>query len=186
MYLLIAFLHDYTLGCAHNSLCLQRAKQLADEVKEQVKALGCHRHKIVVQVEPYGACYKAHSCTVKLFTKPVTYGSSCKSHGIQMSSTSDCLAKIGALKTSPLLDCYLWMQILLGQRKGQAMRAVSRCLWDVHTDVAAAVTHESETMYCVCQVRSSWKICTFFHTPMKVSGTEANTSGGVCHLLFSL
>ena len=32
------------------------------------------------------------------------------------------------------------------------MRAVSRCLWDVHTDVAAAVTHESETMYCVCQV----------------------------------
>ncbi|KAK9828847.1 hypothetical protein WJX72_002390 [[Myrmecia] bisecta] len=69
----------------------QHAKQLADDVREKVKALGYERHKLVVQVT-------------------------------------------------------------LGQKKGQAMRIVSRCLWDTHSDASASEYYENETMYCVCQV----------------------------------
>ena len=44
------------------------------------------------------------------------------------------------------------MQVTLGQKKGQAMRIVSRCLWDPTTDSFASEYAENETMYCVCQV----------------------------------
>ena len=40
---------------------VQRAKQLADDVKEQVKALGNNRHKIVVQVAFMDVIYILHS-----------------------------------------------------------------------------------------------------------------------------
>eukprot|EP00891_Asterochloris_glomerata_P006926 jgi/Astpho2/6926/e_gw1.00107.179.1_t len=69
----------------------QYAKQLADDLREKVKALGYDRHKLVVQVT-------------------------------------------------------------LGQKKGQAMRIVSRCLWDTHADASASEFYENETLYCVCQV----------------------------------
>ncbi|DBA91170.1 hypothetical protein WJX82_006190 [Trebouxia sp. C0006] len=69
----------------------QYAKQLADDLREKIKALGYDRHKLVVQVT-------------------------------------------------------------LGQKKGQAMRVVSRCLWDTHSDSSASELYENETLYCVCQV----------------------------------
>ncbi|DBA67622.1 hypothetical protein WJX79_003344 [Trebouxia sp. C0005] len=43
-------------------------------------------------------------------------------------------------------------QVTLGQKKGQAMRVVSRCLWDTHSDSSASELYENETLYCVCQV----------------------------------
>ena len=46
----------------------------------------------------------------------------------------------------------LCLQVTLGQKKGQAMRVVSRCLWDTHSDSSASELYENETLYCVCQV----------------------------------
>lgn len=66
-------------------------KHIAEDLREKVKALGCERHKLVIQVT-------------------------------------------------------------LGQKTGQAMRAVSRCLWDTSTDGFASECYENETLYCLCQV----------------------------------
>ena len=46
----------------------------------------------------------------------------------------------------------LVIQVTLGQKKGQAMRIVSRCLWDTHTDSFASESYENDSLYCVCQV----------------------------------
>eukprot|EP00879_Flechtneria_rotunda_P010008 GHRR01010464.1.p1 GENE.GHRR01010464.1~~GHRR01010464.1.p1 ORF type:complete len:137 (+),score=20.07 GHRR01010464.1:240-650(+) len=46
----------------------------------------------------------------------------------------------------------LVIQVTLGQKKGQAMRIVSRCLWDTSTDNFASEYYENDTLYCVCQV----------------------------------
>jgi hypothetical protein len=46
----------------------------------------------------------------------------------------------------------LVIQVTLGQKKGQAMRIVSRCLWDTSTDSFASEYFENESLYCVCQV----------------------------------
>lgn len=69
----------------------QTAKQLADDLREKVKALGYEHYKLVIQVT-------------------------------------------------------------MGQKKGQAMRIVSRSLWDTSTDSFASETFENESLYCVCQV----------------------------------
>lgn len=66
-------------------------KHIAEDLREKVKALGCERHKLIIQVT-------------------------------------------------------------LGQKTGQAMRAVSRCLWDTATDGFASESYENETLYCLCQV----------------------------------
>lgn len=57
-----------------------------------------------------------------------------------------------------LSNALLW-QVTLGQKKGQAMRVVSRCLWDTHSDSSASELYENETLYCVCQV-SPWPMQT--------------------------
>ena len=46
----------------------------------------------------------------------------------------------------------LIIQVTLGQKTGQAMRIVSRCLWDTATDNFASEYFENESLYCVCQV----------------------------------
>ena len=46
----------------------------------------------------------------------------------------------------------LVIQVTLGQKLGQAMRIVSRCLWDTSSDAFASEYFENETLYCVCQV----------------------------------
>lgn len=46
----------------------------------------------------------------------------------------------------------LVIQVTIGQKTGQAMRIVSRCLWDTNTDNFASEYFENETLYCVCQV----------------------------------
>lgn len=46
----------------------------------------------------------------------------------------------------------LVIQVTLGQKTGQAMRIVSRCLWDTTTDSFATETFENESVYCVAQV----------------------------------
>eukprot|EP00884_Botryococcus_braunii_P022706 jgi/Botrbrau1/9119/Bobra.0305s0023.1 len=69
----------------------QHAKQLADDLREKIKALGCQRHKLIVQVT-------------------------------------------------------------LGQRKGQAVQVLSRCLWDANVDTCASEYYENQTLYCICQV----------------------------------
>eukprot|EP00775_Hariotina_reticulata_P010392 gene10392-10550_t len=46
----------------------------------------------------------------------------------------------------------LVIQVTLGQKKGQAMRIVSRCLWDTHNDNFASEYYENDSLYCVCQV----------------------------------
>jgi hypothetical protein len=46
----------------------------------------------------------------------------------------------------------LVIQVTLGQKKGQAMRIVSRCLWDTNTDNFASEYYENDSLYCVCQV----------------------------------
>jgi hypothetical protein len=46
----------------------------------------------------------------------------------------------------------LVIQVTLGQKKGQAMRIVSRCLWDTNTDSFASEYYENDSLYCVCQV----------------------------------
>ena len=107
---------------------MQRAKQLADNIKERVKALGCNRHKIIVQVPNFAALQPLrHSMEV----------------GHRVSELPDVY-----------IDNGVW-QVQLGQRNGQAVRVISRCLWDSHTDTAASASFESETMYCVCQASST-------------------------------
>ncbi len=46
----------------------------------------------------------------------------------------------------------LVIQVTLGQKKGQAMRIVSRCLWDTSTDSFASEYYDNDSLYCVCQV----------------------------------
>lgn len=46
----------------------------------------------------------------------------------------------------------LVIQVTLGQKKGQAMRIVSRCLWDANTDSFASEHYENDSLYCVAQV----------------------------------
>jgi hypothetical protein len=46
-------------------------------------------------------------------------------------------------------------QVTLGQKKGQATRIVSRCLWDANSDSYASEYYENQTLYCVCQVSTS-------------------------------
>jgi hypothetical protein len=46
----------------------------------------------------------------------------------------------------------LVVQVTIGQKTGQAMRIVSRCLWDTTTDNFASEYFENESLYCVCQV----------------------------------
>eukprot|EP00210_Caulerpa_lentillifera_P005477 g5237.t1 len=69
----------------------QISKQLVDDIKGQVKALGYDRYKLVVEAT-------------------------------------------------------------LGQKRGQAMRIASRCLWNTKTDVFATESYEGEDVYCSCQV----------------------------------
>ncbi|GIL44490.1 hypothetical protein Vafri_1943 [Volvox africanus] len=69
----------------------QISKQLSDDLREKVKALGYDRYKLVIQVT-------------------------------------------------------------VGQKQGQAMRIISRCLWDTQSDNFASEFYENESMYCVCQV----------------------------------
>ena len=45
----------------------------------------------------------------------------------------------------------LIVQVTLGQKKGQAMRLVSRSLWDTSTDNFATAYYENDSLYCVCQ-----------------------------------
>jgi len=45
----------------------------------------------------------------------------------------------------------LIVQVTLGQKKGQAMRLVSRSLWDTSTDNYATTYYENDSLYCVCQ-----------------------------------
>lgn len=45
----------------------------------------------------------------------------------------------------------LIVQVTLGQKKGQAMRLVSRSLWDTSTDNFATTYYENDSLYCVCQ-----------------------------------
>lgn len=58
-----ALSHTNPWSLARKYSPMQRAKQLADEVKEQVKALGCPRHKIVVQVRVSLICHTLASST---------------------------------------------------------------------------------------------------------------------------
>ncbi len=46
----------------------------------------------------------------------------------------------------------LVIQVTIGQKLGQAMRIVSRCLWDNANDNFASEFFENESLYCVCQV----------------------------------
>eukprot|EP00798_Chlamydomonas_sp_ICE-L_P021090 gene21090-27977_t len=46
----------------------------------------------------------------------------------------------------------LIFQVTIGQKIGQAMRIVSRCLWDTKNDNFASEYFENESLYCVCQV----------------------------------
>ncbi len=80
---------------------LQLVKQLADDIREKVKAMGYERYKLIVQCE-------------------------------------------------------------LGEKKGQAINIVSRCLWDTSTDGFASESYESETLFCNCQV---WIMCPHQATP---------------------
>ncbi|CAG9467016.1 unnamed protein product [Pedinophyceae sp. YPF-701] len=43
-------------------------------------------------------------------------------------------------------------QVTVGERIGQAMRVVSRCLWDTKTDNSASLSYESQNLYVVLQV----------------------------------
>ena len=46
----------------------------------------------------------------------------------------------------------LIVQVAVGQKKGQAMRFASRCLWDTSCDNFASDSYENKTLYCVAQV----------------------------------
>jgi hypothetical protein len=50
----------------------------------------------------------------------------------------------------------LVIQVTLGQKKGQAMRIASRCLWDTATDNFASEEYANESLFCVCQVFGLW------------------------------
>ena len=47
----------------------------------------------------------------------------------------------------------LVVQVCVGQKKGQAMRFASRCLWDTSCDNYASEFFENKTLYCVAQAR---------------------------------
>ena len=75
--------------------------------------------------------------------------------------------------------CGCILQVTLGQKKGQAMRVVSRCLWDTHSDASASELYENETLYCVCQVSPQACIvdpCIHCVSSMHVSATYAPAS----------
>lgn len=108
----------------------QISKQLADDLREKVKALGYDRCVgLALKCRARGA----HMCLLLL----------------QWQSPPS----IRALITECIRCRYkLIIQVTVGQKQGQAMRIVSRCLWDTTTDSFASEYYENESMYCVCQV----------------------------------
>ena len=44
------------------------------------------------------------------------------------------------------------LQVTLAQKKGQAIRIASRCLWDATNDTYASFVHENQSLICNCQV----------------------------------
>lgn len=46
----------------------------------------------------------------------------------------------------------LVVQVIIGQKKGQTTRVLSRCLWDAKADNVATLNYENKEMYAVLQV----------------------------------
>jgi len=46
----------------------------------------------------------------------------------------------------------LMVQVVLGDKKGQAVRVGTRCRWDADTDSLASYTYTNETLFCVVVV----------------------------------
>lgn len=46
----------------------------------------------------------------------------------------------------------LMVQVVLGDKKGQAVRVGTRCRWDADTDNLASYTYTNETLFCVVVV----------------------------------
>ena len=43
------------------------------------------------------------------------------------------------------------LQVTLAQKKGQALRIASRCLWDASNDTYTSCVYENESLVCNCQ-----------------------------------
>ena len=46
----------------------------------------------------------------------------------------------------------LMVQVVLGDKKGQAVRVGTRCRWDADTDSLASYTYTNDTLFCVVVV----------------------------------
>ncbi|GFT26406.1 tctex1 domain-containing protein 2 [Trichonephila clavipes] len=51
------------------------------------------------------------------------------------------------------------VQVVIGEKHGQGMRAASGCLWDEDTDGCASVVVSKETMYCIVSVYAVYCYC---------------------------
>ena len=119
---------------------LQQAKQLADDIREWVKALGFERHKLVIQV-----LLHAESATRLGTGASLVYHSDCRGLGNYP----------GGFMLWQTVVYWALMQVTLGQKCGQAQRSAARCLWDPKTDGAVSEFCENESLFCICQVMAS-------------------------------
>lgn len=51
------------------------------------------------------------------------------------------------------------VQVVIGEKHGQGMRAASGCLWDENTDGCATIVVSKETMYCIVSVYAVYCYC---------------------------
>ncbi|GIY65788.1 dynein beta chain, ciliary [Caerostris extrusa] len=51
------------------------------------------------------------------------------------------------------------VQVVIGEKHGQGMRAASGCLWDEDTDGCASVVVNKESMYCIVSVYAVYCYC---------------------------
>lgn len=65
-------------------------------------------------------------------------------------------------KLKDMVQCQKYkfaVQVVIGEKHGQGMRAASGCLWDEDTDGCASVVVSKESMYCIASVYAVYCYC---------------------------
>ncbi|KAG8180011.1 hypothetical protein JTE90_020966 [Oedothorax gibbosus] len=65
-------------------------------------------------------------------------------------------------KLKDMIQCQKYkfaVQVVIGEKHGQGMRAASGCLWDEDTDGCASVVVSKESMYCIASVYAVYCYC---------------------------
>jgi hypothetical protein len=55
----------------------------------------------------------------------------------------------------------LIVQVACGEKKGQGMQVLAKCIWNPETDGCASETFQNDHLFCTCQVSLEESMCDF-------------------------